>query len=327
MRSAICSTYGWPLLAAALLIGCDGGTDGGVDEDCGGHGQMPCPDEMTDFTKLPDGGEIRLERLDWGDGTFANINNAYFFKDQSPAQMKFPEFPGCTKMTAAVLAGDTRFPLNPNGYESGNRTYLDFGPQITLSEPGGKSIVFNRYKQEDYPTLVDAMVAGRKHDIAYYGNGGGADPKPYDGHSVSDMVYGAEYTVNIEGKTFKNKQVIPLELSVSQPAGLPSTTTAVQISRSQDFTVKWDFQEQDISKYTGPGWFTFIAFIDDTADWTLCLYNALDRQATIPAATMGGLPNSGNFFVGVGTHFFENFEGRRLDMVSTNCKIAPYTLQ
>jgi hypothetical protein len=324
--------YSVGLVAALVLAAaCSGGEDG---EPICDH----CPEGPF---KLPEGGEIRLELIQYleEDGTVGEIlaGQGFWFKDQTPELR--PLNGEKTGPYAGTICSDfTSRDRFDNGYTEENqaiadtRTYLDVGEAVTVtSQATGNQLTLTRTLNGTDPS------SSLQHDIIYlFDDASALERNVY--YDIDELPGTEEYpgwdfqageTVSGTEWTKKGHEVfIPPDFAMSSPSE-EDFFAGITLSDSEDFVLSWG-NDQSVPSDT-PENIGFVAFYkEDGSIASYCLQDdgATSGTMTVPKAVIAAQDPAGGILFGKFTHIAWN-QGinakARFDLLGVNCKFTSYS--
>jgi hypothetical protein len=266
----------------------------------------------------PEGGEVRVEYVDFIDGAGPGGRNdaarvtAFIQGEQTPASFPPLAFPGCTNMM-----DDTHWPTA----QAEDRTYIDVG-QVIIA--GGTSDIV----VEEGGTGADPF--GRIHALG--------DPlvaQPWDFHfgvnDASILPENSKLDVIFTGSdewpaaVYNDAITIPKAQTLESPG-----FEAVQLTPGEDLTLTWSVEDTDTDLTVS----SLVGFLVTGQGPVVTCVEANDGSVTVPAAMVDELlavATSGVLARQTFVHHIVELKkgdeptGRRLDLVGVWCQITPWS--
>lgn len=301
------------LMAGGLLMSCGGGDDDGVLNFMYGNGQPGAA--------LEDGGEILLERikLNVGDG---NVEYSTFHAYQFMPLATSAKRPPVNEGGCLWLGDGDGYPTNVIPPEA---QYVDWGDSIALGAKDGswsKTVPKIEPEAGEDGLLDNRPNFNRKHPFLYGG------PKwQGDNLAADDFQNNATYSVSIPGKGDFDIVFPPAHTA---PLSIGTSNDPVEVPRTGDWEVTWPSVAQELGEeHSRSHNFTFMAFaeVDATAMAPIALFicPAVERgKMTFSEADLARLPDAGIIQHGRLTHYMEDLDGSRFDLMAIDCTIGTY---
>lgn len=304
------------VVAALSASGLTAGCGSNVEEFCYGCDQPGA--------HLPEGGEALLERVRLSPeltGTEDGATATWFYAVHFDAQSEGGELPPMRECTS--LRDGTVYPTNalPN-----SRINVDFGDSIRLRSTDADV-------DETVPKTVPAEGAEGVRDNR-------ANPD-----RLHSYVYGgpeSDWQANLDPDIAQPDALYTVELGdggqhfdfVFPPAYQPPVGVgfdAVTIPSGQDWYITWEAVPQvGDGEHTHGTHFAFVAFAEVTergpeAIW-LCPTDS-DGSFTIPKEVIDDLPSAGLIQAGRLTHYMQELDDRRFDLMAIYCHISSFVVE
>lgn len=300
---------------AVLAFGCGGNETNVLEFEGYGSGQPG--------TALPEGGEILIERIKFnvgqGETDYATFH-AYQYTSATGNGGRLPAPGVCEQLKAGAVWPTNVLPADAQ--------WVDWGADVKFTSDQGLDLTI--------PKVVEANAGegvrdnrpnfNRLHPFIYGGPGWQAPlESPY--LAFNDMVNNAKYTVTAGANTwdfyFPPEHTAPLGIGTANgPAIVPAGT--------DDWLVEWPVVAQaEGEQHTKYHHFSFLAFAEIDPDYGpiavgLCAA-AEDGSVTVPRSFIDTvLPDGGVIQHGRLTHYMDELEGRRFDLVAIDCTIGLY---
>lgn len=291
--------YRFILIATLSLgtLGTSSGCDEGSASECVGHG---C---ANDEINLPEGGEIRLERVNVANSPSEIRTHAWFAAAQSPESRSFSRPPANWLIQDGPdLCLDMRTGSYFPGGSVDSRTYMDVGSQVSFVSGDGEIVLKKALNAQDNAGY------GIFHNILYISD---VDP--------ALVKAGTTYDFTIAGgpdqpaTTYARAINVPADTTITYPP----MTDHYTLRTDEDFTIVWDRKSDD------PSDFAFISIDDPYGPIGFC-FGPQTGHMSIPAAFIASMPEAGNIQFGLVNHGTVARDGRRLDFVGINCWQTKY---
>ncbi|QQR88683.1 MAG: hypothetical protein IPJ88_10585 [Myxococcales bacterium] len=259
---------------------------------------MSCAEDkqISHGNNLPEGGEVRFERMVFPDGTYEYGNiimqmTSFFIGDYTGVK---PERIGVGDCYA--IRRDQMWPqFLPDGVQ-----YLDPGDTMTLTG-GGQT------DQIDSSTdIVDGMYSN--HDRGFFWQ------------NFADYPVNTTYNVTIPGSAeFAAKDwdlFLPGDFTTD-----PVIPGLFEVDPASDFTMTWEVLDTTDEPSVG----AFLLFFEENVgNHVICSMPYDQGSKTVPKEYIDLIPDTGAFLFGLFQHTFETVEGRNVDLIAANCKVGFY---
>ena len=301
---------------------------------CTGHG---CPTGENPWGLTAENGEIRLEYFKLADGESKLAAQAFFFKNQDPANRGFGGTPvdSPTAEAAGVSCGDLTGGVYFNNGASAEavqilatREYIDVGPFINFTNKDDASDVIALPKKEGVVDLSQNL----QHDIIYQVDDPLLTPAFNVGYDVSFEGLGPDLTdgtsVQMDWTTNNIEVYMPPPFTMANPVEDAFFADGLTFTKGQDLTLQWSLDEALNADSASPA--SFVGFVNAETNQveSYCIKIVDDGELLVPAEILEVVSPSGNLLVGTITHVAYKGENEgRVDVQGITCKLAGYTIE
>jgi hypothetical protein len=301
---------------AVLAFGCGGSETNVLEFEGYGSGQPG--------TNLDEGGEILIERIKLNVGAGEvdySTFHAYQYTSATGAGGRLPAPGVCEQLKAGTVWPTNELPADAE--------WVDWGADVKFTSDQGLDVTVPKMVSTDLavPELRDNRPNfNRLHSFIYGGPDWQAgDPAPL---AFGNMVNNAKYTVTAGANTFDF--YFPPEHTAPLGIGTTATDPVTIPAGTEDWLVEWPVVAQaEGLQHTKSHHFAFLAFaeIDPTYGPIavgLCAA-AEDGSVNVPRSFIDTvLPDGGVIQHGRLTHYMDELDGRRFDLVAIDCTIGLY---
>jgi hypothetical protein len=311
------------------------------DPDCWGFKcSPPWPDEPSPF-ESPEGGEIRIERLQIGAEEVHTSAQAFFFLGQVPSSRDLagpplnfndphsPSDPLCFDFRKGIYFANGAAPASQEIADT--RTYLDMGSTVTLtSEQTGIEIV------------LDPMPPGTRdpsqkiaHMFLYLSEPEAlVEPNAFylpaivghPSYPTLDLHHGTFAFYDDMSQTSPSIHVPP-DFTLTEPAEADFFGSTMTFVMGQRLAFTWENHEA--TPYDAPGTISFVRFSnEDDALEVMCLAPMATGELVVPLEVFQQIPPTGKIMVGklVHTLWVRLLDDARMDLIGLNGKAGTYTV-
>jgi hypothetical protein len=321
-----------------------------VVSGCGGT-------DVTDFqygkgnpgAKLPEGGDVRIERVFIADGT--NQENpdgsggvswvqVYQWTSTSAATTKaLPPAGTCTDLRTGQFWPNSKL-------DDPSVTALDLGASVTITGPTGVTTLPKCTTATNLNTLCSTTSTPPRALSLMYGGLSAGTPqgsfiKNLPGNTVQAN---SDYTVDFGGKKTDGGKDIKVHIPGSYKTPLGIGAKAVTVAANKDLELTWTppTDPSTGTEHTPTTHFGRFFVLDPTLGNTsgyplswVCVPKTdpdtgeeIDGSITVPASVVNQWPKTGGLLVHAElTHYMEAVGGRRLDLVGIWCHVSPFTVE
>jgi hypothetical protein len=264
----------------------------------------------------PEGGEIRVEVVNYPDGTATVAMQALFFEGQTPAIRPLDGIElgraGCADWTSGDIFDNGPTPEAQTIADS--RTYVDKGASITLRQGTTDHVLDRRDDTADYSSFL-------LHDQIYLKDVVRADMEVDATYEVLDLPLTDGLNSFLEEVDGPPSIIVPRDFTIT-----PSLTNDIEIPTGSDFTFTTDVVAAD-----GDG--LFVAFTNNdpgSVDYQCIELPISTGDVIIPSAVIDAMGDTGGILIGTFQHnpwILEDADGdnRRIDVLGVNCYFGTYT--